>query len=484
MMRPFLHVILAVACLCPALPGQARLGMEGEPIISLTLNFYFTAPNDGGAWVMGALSFGKTPGITIPPPDGRTLPLNPDPLFFASMANPIFLPGFYAPLDAQGRGKGSLKIPGVSALIGLRIFAAYFTFDPVHGRPPWYVKSISNPVEFEIRPPPLATVHLAASHWRSGNNISLFNFNGPQGLLTPASTPTHASGGTNAYGVETLGKRLFVANFQTDDVSSLELNTSGGLTHAPGSPFKAGGVQTILCRHYKGLLFATHEKSNDITVYRVAPSSGALSSVAGSPFPAGGADPGDMVVVHERLYVALALSDAVNGFDVNLQTGALKKVASSAPGQVFAPWALATGYGFLFAGNVSRDSITVYEVNHLDGSLTPVPGSPFANPGKAIETMVFRRGYLFTTNRKSDSISIFHVDPHSGALTPARGSPVSVGKVPIGLLIHDDKLLVGNNGSGSIDVFRINFTSGALSPVPGSPFKDPLGLTCHLGVLY
>ena len=67
---------------------------------------------------------------------------------------------------------------------------------------------------------------------------------------------------------------------------------------------------------------------------------------------------------------------------------------------------------------------------------------------------------------------------------PAKGSPVSVGKAPIGILIHEDKLLVANNGAGTISVFRINFTSWALIPVQGSPFKDPLGSTCHLGVLY
>jgi hypothetical protein len=143
MTRPSLFLFLAVSCLGPALAGQARLDMDGEPIIGQTLRFYFTAPQDGGAFVIGALSFGKTPGITIPPPDGRTFPLDPDSLFFATLANSAFLPGFYAPLDAQGRGMGSLKIPGVSTLVGLHIVAAYFTFDPVHGSPPWSAKSIS-----------------------------------------------------------------------------------------------------------------------------------------------------------------------------------------------------------------------------------------------------------------------------------------------------------------------------------------------------
>jgi 6-phosphogluconolactonase (cycloisomerase 2 family) len=131
-----------------------------------------------------------------------------------------------------------------------------------------------------------------------------------------------------------------------------------------------------------------------------------------------------------------------------------------------------------------------------DGTLTPVPGSPFAtggtdtgggNFGISVIAVSTVRRLLFAGNAVSDDVSVFKIDSHSGALTPAPGSPFaiptshnaehfSVAPTPDGRFLiaagHDDSFLP------SLTVFSID-SKGGLTPIPGSPFSSmvaPVGI--------
>jgi 6-phosphogluconolactonase (cycloisomerase 2 family) len=130
---------------------------------------------------------------------------------------------------------------------------------------------------------------------------------------------------------------------------------------------------------------------------------------------------------------------------------------------------------------------------HDDGSLTPLPGSPFPTGGLGItptfalgpfdsdQNVIINKDHtlLFAVNGGSDSIAVFRINP-DGSLTPVDGSPFpSGGSNPVSVgLSGDDVLCVVNQDQdpGHPGRFLPNYTSfrvterGRLIPVPHSTF--------------
>jgi 6-phosphogluconolactonase len=124
-----------------------------------------------------------------------------------------------------------------------------------------------------------------------------------------------------------------------------------------------------------------------------------------------------------------------------------------------------------------------------DGSLTPVPGSPFATGGTGVNVGLFAsnritsvavKDFLYAGNSGSDNVSAFAIDPSTGVLTPVPGSPFATGGVSdrSGISLAptpDDKFLIVANGlSNTITVYSIA-ANGALAQVAGSPFPGGAG---------
>ena len=134
-------------------------------------------------------------------------------------------------------------------------------------------------------------------------------------------------------------------------------------------------------------------------------------------------------------------------------------------------------------------------VNGVDGSLSIVPGSPFAADLIPIDVLVHPSGkFVYTANIGTNSVGIgpgpvqsiscYASDPSTGALSPVPGSPFPVSTITSnfdlrGLIIHPSgKFLylatgavgVGSTGNGILG-WSIDPTSGFLTPLPGSPFS-------------
>lgn len=73
------------------------------------------------------MAFGSSPGLSIPP---RTLPINPDPLFFLSMGSlaPIYS-GHIGTLDTRGEASARFTPPNSAAFIGFRFWFTGMTFE-------------------------------------------------------------------------------------------------------------------------------------------------------------------------------------------------------------------------------------------------------------------------------------------------------------------------------------------------------------------
>jgi 6-phosphogluconolactonase len=124
---------------------------------------------------------------------------------------------------------------------------------------------------------------------------------------------------------------------------------------------------------------------------------------------------------------------------------------------------------YLVAGDLDGE-INVFSVNTGDGSLQPVPGSPFKANNPLINVAVHPNGRLvFGGTLEPAVLEGFSLTPETGALSPLPGYPAAT--VPRGSPVFDipgEFLYVV--GSTDIDAFRVDPASGNLARLAGFPF--------------
>jgi 6-phosphogluconolactonase len=122
---------------------------------------------------------------------------------------------------------------------------------------------------------------------------------------------------------------------------------------------------------------------------------------------------------------------------------------------------------------------------HANGSLTPLPGSPYAVGGAGLGVSNGSQGalqisddgrFLLAVDAGSNQISVVRI--HSdGSLTPVAGSPVSSGGVePVSIAVHGRLVYVANadDAGASYVGFTLSGT-GTLTQLPNSTFLLPAG---------
>jgi 6-phosphogluconolactonase len=179
--------------------------------------------------------------------------------------------------------------------------------------------------------------------------------------------------------------------------------------------------------------------------------------------------------VHRRTRLAWASGIALALAIVGLAAGAL--MASAARSDVV---------GHVYVNDNTADTNTVAGfARHADGTLTALPGSPFAVGGAGTGMAIGTQGalqlssdgrYLLAVDAKSNQISVLRLLPN-GALLPAGGSPVSSDGVgPISIAVHGSLVYVANTGNGGSNYtgFTLN-AGGHLTPLDDSTVKLPDG---------
>ena len=151
------------------------------------------------------------------------------------------------------------------------------------------------------------------------------------------------------------------------------------------------------------------------------------------------------------------------------------------------------GYTYIDGNTATANTIDGF-ARHADGSVTPLPGSPFAAGGAGLGTGLASQGaiqatrdgrYLLAVNAGSNQISVLRVTS-GGAPVPV-GQPVSSGGIkPVSVAVSRSGLVYvanqGNGASGSdYSGFRLGF-GGTLTPIPGSRVSVPA--TAGLGDVF
>jgi 6-phosphogluconolactonase len=333
------------------------------------------------------------------------------------------------------------------------------------------------------------------------NTVSAFSVSTSGALLPLPGSPFPTNGNSLGGGlpaadhIVTVGDRLYVTNTASRTIGAFAIDPSTGTLSPIGSPFamNAGNVDgdiSLAATPDGRFLFAGSEGPMNVTVFAIG-SDGSLTTIGDSPFRAGGT-PAGMTVSPDGRFLAVALPDP------NTLRGTVAMFAiaddgqlTPVPGSPFPNGGLGGNPGGvdidcasarLFVGE-ANSSGTVVDVLTIasNGTLTPVPGSPFIEQAGVDSNFVLLDpdgGQLFVSNEANDSVTVFDVQSN-GSLTPIPGSPFPVGNAGSGangmaMTVAGPFLYVADFHEPEVNevaVFRTGGTNGPLTQVLGSPFR-------------
>jgi hypothetical protein len=144
----------------------------------------------------------------------------------------------------------------------------------------------------------------------------------------------------------------------------------------------------------------------------------------------------------------------------------------------------AVGHVYLDDNTTGTNTIAAFD-RHADGTLTPLPGSPFAAGGAGAghglpsqgAVQVTNNGrYLLAVDAGSNQISVLRIK-HDGSLRPVAGGPVGSGGIePVSIAVHGDLVYVANAGAGGSNYTGFTLGEGGrLQPLAGSTVPLPDG---------
>ena len=144
--------------------------------------------------------------------------------------------------------------------------------------------------------------------------------------------------------------------------------------------------------------------------------------------------------------------------------------------------------GHVYVDDNTAPANTVAGFNRQpNGTLTPIPGSPFAIGGAGAGSPNASQGslelssngkFLLAVDAGSNQISVLRIKP-DGSLVSVHGSPFSSGGIdPVSIAVHGNLVYVANQGPGTkpgdtnYTGFRLD-PPGRLTPIPGSTVALP-----------
>jgi hypothetical protein len=139
-----------------------------------------------------------------------------------------------------------------------------------------------------------------------------------------------------------------------------------------------------------------------------------------------------------------------------------------------------TGHVYLDDNTAGSNTIAAFD-RHANGTLTPLPGSPFAAGGAGTGAGLASQGavqlagdgrLLLAADAGSNQVSMLRIQP-DGSLHLARVVS-SGGTLPVSIAVHGSLVYVANAGPGNSNYTGFRLAPwGALTPVPGSTVALP-----------
>src|SRR5882672_8156173 len=228
-------------------------------------------------------------------------------------------------------------------------------------------------------------------------------------------------------------------------VSAFITNADGTLSLLPGSPFQTGGNGT------NGGRLAAY----DITIVSRARDEASTSAFAAN-----------------LLYAVNQGDGTLAAFGLDPATGNLTAL-DGPPGGDYSITPSPDGR-FLFVTNDATTVIRVYTIAP-DGTLSPIPGSPFETGTNWLSLKVTANGqFLIAGENSGNNVGVFRIAP-GGSITPVAGSPFPGSGQSAGVTATCDANFAFHTDFGQdVDAYKMA-PDGALRPVPHSPFLTTTG---------
>jgi 6-phosphogluconolactonase len=278
-----------------------------------------------------------------------------------------------------------------------------------------------------------------AGSYKTNGSISSYTINPKTGALTFLNKVDALGGGPCHLVVDKTGKMLFVANYGSGSVASFAIKPDGSIGDKTGFDQHSGSsidparqkgphAHAVVLSPDNRFLFVPNLGTDQVKIYKV---------------------------------------DAANGtFTPNDPPFATVKAG-------LGPRHFTFGRGAKFAYVLCEmgSSVAVFAYNPVKGSLTPVETvsnlpADFKGVDNSAEIAVDRSGrYLYASNRGHDSITVYAVDPVKGTLKSVQVVPTQ-GKIPRNFVLDlsGKYLLAANQNTSQIVTFSVDATTGQLKP--------------------
>ncbi len=299
------------------------------------------------------------------------------------------------------------------------------------------------------------------------------------------------------------GKFVYTNNDRVanNSVSGFKVKADGKLELLPGFPkgTDGGGGSTdqgntndgILITNKGPYLFATSEGDQEVASFKIDPATGALTFISIINLGDGGDDEQLSLAVtpdEKTLYMGNPNNDRIHVLRIN-DDGTMTELESEHVGDNINPHEMSVSPDgrflavTIFVGNADANGKLGMYAIAADGTISPVPGTPFDGSGfgRTSDSLFNCDGSLLFVGKEftnQQAVDVFNV-AQNGSISLVDGAPfvfdITGLGTPIAISPNGKFLFVGRGSSGeAISVLRIG-AGGNLSLVEGSPFPTSFG---------
>ena len=292
--------------------------------------------------------------------------------------------------------------------------------------------------------------------YKTNGSISSFSIDRKTGALTFLNKIDSGGGGPCHLVVDKTGKMLFVANYGSGSVASFAIKPDGSIGERTGfdqhtgssvDPARQKGphAHAVVLSPDNRFLFVPDLGTDQIKIYRVDAAKGTFTP-NDPPFATVKAGYGPRHFTFGRgakfAYAVCEMGSSVAVFSYDPEKGSLTPVQtiSNLPSDFkgvnnSAEIEVDRSGRFLYASNRGNDSITVFAIDPVKGTLTNVQVVPTQGNMPRNFAIDPSGKYLIAANQKSNNMVVFSIDPKDGQLKPAGqtldiSSPVDILFVP------------------------------------------------------
>lgn len=247
-------------------------------------------------------------------------------------------------------------------------------------------------------------------------------------------TATGSGGTTDGAWTDPQGRFLFVGSEVSGAIWVFQINpTTGALTETAGSPFFAPSSADIMTVDASGkfLYVGQGSPSSSVAAFSIDQTTGALTPILGSPFNLGVAQIRASLTGEFLLGVAQiqdsgasATDTHIHAFSLNPVTGVPTEVSGSPFATSSAPFDFAISPNGKFVYTVGTDTIKAvtgaiegFQMDLTSGALTKLAGSPFTALPTASQCFFDQSGADLVCSSTSSTLFVLGASSTTGALT-------------------------------------------------------------------